>query len=82
LLCFAIILRALRQPVAQRRPLLNKLLDATANRDFSVLLLFLAIVGRMDLFLWLAGIGIHVFWIALLVLQSSRAAGSMSRAAV
>ena len=82
LLSFAIIVRALRQPVAQRRPLLNKLLDATANRDFSVLLLFLAIVGRMDLFLWLAGIGIHVFWMALLVLQSSRATASMSRAAV
>jgi phosphatidylglycerophosphate synthase len=82
LLCFAVILRALRQPVAQRSALLNKLLDATANRDFSVLLLFLAIIGRMDLFLWLAGIGIHVFWIGLLVLQSSRTAGSMSRAAV
>ena len=66
LLSFAVIVRALRQPVAQRGPLLNKLLDATANRDFSVLLLLLAIFGRMDLFLWLAGIGIHVFWIALL----------------
>lgn len=82
LLCFALIVRALRQPVAQRLPLLNKLLDATANRDFSVLLLFLAIVGRMDLFLWLAGIGIHVFWMALLVLQSRRATTSISRAAV
>jgi phosphatidylglycerophosphate synthase len=82
LLCFAVILRALRQPVAQRSPLLNKLLDATANRDFSVLLLFLSIIGRMELFLWLAGIGIHVFWIGLLFLQSNRATASMSRAAV
>jgi phosphatidylglycerophosphate synthase len=70
LLCFAVILRALRQPAAQRGPLLNKLLDATANRDFSILLLVLAIFGRMDLFLWMAGIGIHVFWIALLALQN------------
>jgi hypothetical protein len=75
-------MRALRQPLAQRSPLLSKLLDATANRDFSVLLLVLALVDRMELFLWLAGIGIHAFWIALLVLQSSRAATSMSRAAV
>jgi len=82
LLCFAVIVRALRQPLAQRSPLLNKLLDATANRDFSFLLLALAILGRMDLFLWMAGIGIHVFWVALLVLQSSRATISMSRAAV
>jgi phosphatidylglycerophosphate synthase len=82
LLCFAVIVRALRQPAAQRSPLLNKLLDATANRDFSVLLLFLSIVGRMDLFLWMAGLGIHFFWIALLLLQSGRATTSMARAAV
>jgi phosphatidylglycerophosphate synthase len=82
LLCFAVILRALRQPLAQRSPLLSKLLDATANRDFSVLLLVLAIVDRMDLFLWLAGIGIHVFWVALLILQRGRATTSLSRAAV
>ena len=79
LLCFAVIVRALRQPAAQRGPLLNKLLDATANRDFSVLLLALAIFGRMDLFLWMAGIGIHVFWIALLALQGGRATPAMSR---
>jgi phosphatidylglycerophosphate synthase len=70
LVCFALIIRALRQPAAQRGPLLNKLFDATANRDFSVLLLALAIFGRMDLFLWMAGIGIHLFWIALLALQN------------
>lgn len=79
LLCFAWIIRALRQPAAQRSPLLNRLLDATANRDFSILLLALAILGRMDLFLWMAGIGIHVFWIALLGLQIGRAAPAMSR---
>lgn len=79
LLSFAVIVRALRQPAAQRGPRLNKLLDATANRDFSVLLLALALFGRMDLFLWMAGIGIHVFWIALLALQGGRAAPGMSR---
>ena len=81
LLCFTVIVRALRQPAAQRGPLLNKLLDATANRDFSVLLLALAIFGRMDLFLWMAGIGIHIFWIALIALLSSRATPAMSREA-
>lgn len=78
LLCFAVIVRALRVPVAQRGPHLNKLLDATANRDFSVLLLVLALWGRMDLFLWMAGIGIHVFWIALLALQVGRPARTIS----
>ena len=75
------MVRALRQPAAQRGPLLNKLLDATANRDFSVLLLALAIFGRMDLFLWMAGFGIHVFWIAFLALQGGRAAPALSREA-
>ena len=79
LLSFAVIVRALRQPVAQRGALLNKLLDATANRDFSVLLLLLAIFDRMDLFLWLAGIGVHVFWVTLLVLSGGRATSAMAR---
>ena len=79
LLCFAVIVRALRLPAAQRGPRLNKLLDATANRDFSLLLLVLALWDRMDLFLWMAGIGIHIFWIALLVLQRGRVAPAISR---
>ena len=79
LLCFAVIVRALRQPAPQRGPHLNKLLDATANRDFSVLLLVLALWGRMDLFLWMAGIGIHVFWMTLLVLQVGRPTPAVSR---
>jgi phosphatidylglycerophosphate synthase len=72
-LCFPVIIRALRRPASQRGWVLSKLLDSTANRDFSVLLLALALVGRMDLFLWMAGIGIHVFWIALLALDRRRA---------
>jgi phosphatidylglycerophosphate synthase len=79
LLCFAVIVRALRQPAARRGPHLNKLLDATANRDFSVLLLVLALWGRMDLFLWMAGIGIHVFWMMLLALQVGRPTPAFSR---
>lgn len=79
LLCFVVIVRALRMSGPQRGPLLNKLLDATANRDFSVLLLVLALWGRMDLFLWMAGIGIHVFWIALLALQIGRPTPTISR---
>ena len=79
LVCFAFIIRALRQPAAQRGRLLNNLLAATANRDFSILLLALAIFGRMDLFLWMAGIGIHLFWIALLALHGGGTASGMSR---
>ena len=71
LLCFPVIIRGMRQPLEQRGYLLTKLMDATANRDFTVLLLLLAVFGRMDLFLWMAGIGIHLFWIALLGLQAA-----------
>jgi phosphatidylglycerophosphate synthase len=79
LLCFAVIVRALRMSGSQRGPHLNKLLDATANRDFSILLLVLALWGRMDLFLWMAGIGIHIFWMALLALQVGRPTPAVSR---
>ena len=76
LLCFPVIIRGLRQPAEQRGFLLSKLMDSTANRDFTVLLLALAVAGRMELFLWMAGIGIHLFWVSLLVLvvASSRRA--------
>jgi hypothetical protein len=46
-----------------------------------VLLLALAIFDQMDLFLWMAGLGIHLFWIALLALHSGRTAPAMSREA-
>jgi phosphatidylglycerophosphate synthase len=82
LLSFAVIVRALRMSRPQRGPLLDKLLDATANRDFSVLLLMLALWGRMDVFLWMAGIGIHVFWIALLALQVGRPTPFISRESI
>jgi phosphatidylglycerophosphate synthase len=78
-LCFVVIVRALRMPAPQRGPHLNRLLDATANRDFSVVLLVLALWGRMDLFLWMAGIGIHVFWIMLLALQVGRPTPAIAR---
>lgn len=76
------LIRALRQPATQRSPLLSRLIEAAANRDFSILLLILALVGRMDVFLWLAGIGVHVFWIALWSLQQGgRGDAAMSRKA-
>lgn len=38
------------------------------NRDFSLLLIILALFGKLDLFLLLAAIGIHLFWLILLIL--------------
>ena len=71
LLCFAVVVRGMKMPAERRSQLLGKIVDATANRDFSVLLLILALIGKMEWFLWLAGIGIHVFWMLMLILQQT-----------
>lgn len=36
-----------------------------ASRDFSVILLLFALIGRLDWFLWMAAIGSNVFWLML-----------------
>lgn len=69
---FVIVLRGLLQPESQRNSRLQKLIDATTNRDFSVLLLILALVGKLEWFLWLTAIGVHVFWMLALSLQLKR----------
>ena len=58
---FVVMLRA----HLRLQPFINK----TANRDFSVLLLALAIAQRVDWFLWLAAIGVHLFWMTALWVQ-------------
>jgi 1L-myo-inositol 1-phosphate cytidylyltransferase / CDP-L-myo-inositol myo-inositolphosphotransferase len=36
-----------------------------ASRDFSLVLLFFALVGKLEWFLWLAAIGSNIFWVVL-----------------
>lgn len=69
---FVIVMRGLMQPESQRNSRLQKLIDATTNRDFSVLLLMLAFVGKLEWFLWLTAVGVHVFWLLALGLQLKR----------
>jgi hypothetical protein len=66
---FAVVLRGLLNPELQKNTALQKLIDATTNRDFSVLLLALACVDRLAWFLWLAAFGVHAFWMIALSLQ-------------
>ncbi|MCS1407064.1 MAG: Bifunctional IPC transferase and DIPP synthase [Verrucomicrobia subdivision 3 bacterium] len=47
---------------------IHRLINTTANRDFSILVLILALVDQLKVFVWLAGIGIHIYWIGILVL--------------
>jgi len=68
-LSFIIVMRGLLLPESQRNSRLQELIDATTNRDFSVLLLLLALAGKLEWFLWITAIGVHVFWVLALSLQ-------------
>ena len=63
IISFAVIVRFMQRKNGRKSSGLEKLIDATTNRDFSLLVLLLAIAGKLDLFLWMAGIGVHLFWI-------------------
>jgi phosphatidylglycerophosphate synthase len=60
---FAVIVCFMQRRSGGKSSGLKKLIDATTNRDFSLLVLVLATAGKLDLFLWMAGIGVHLFWI-------------------
>ncbi|MSU41548.1 MAG: CDP-alcohol phosphatidyltransferase family protein [Pedosphaera sp.] len=66
---FAVVLRGMLRGGASGR--LQALVDKTTNRDFSVVLLALAIVDRVEWFLWMAAIGTHCFWLLALWVQRS-----------
>ena len=63
IISFAVIVRFMQRKSHPKSSGLKKLIDATTNRDFSLLVLLLALAGKLDLFLWIAGIGVHLFWI-------------------
>lgn len=68
LISFGVVLRGMRQPT-EAGGSLQKLINAATNRDFSVLVLMLAIVQKLHWFLWMAAIGSHLFWMTALGLQ-------------
>jgi len=80
IISFAVIVRLMQRKNDGRSSVLEKLIDAATNRDFSLLVLLLATVGRLDLFLWMAGIGVHLFWILAICSQwqSVRSAPAIS----
>jgi phosphatidylglycerophosphate synthase len=70
MISFAVVLRGRRQAENRRSTRLQQLIAAATNRDFSVLLIVLAALGKLSWFLWMAAIGVHLFW--LLVLAACR----------
>jgi phosphatidylglycerophosphate synthase len=69
IISFGVIVRFMQRKNGGKSSRLEKLIDATTNRDFSLLVLLLALIGQLDLFLWMAGIGVHLFWIIALCSQ-------------
>ena len=68
LISFAVVVRGMRRQSAENR-LLQRLVDAATNRDFSVQVFGLACLEQLELFLWMSAIGSHVFWLTALTLQ-------------
>lgn len=66
---FLVVLRGMTAPPEKQNAKLQALIDKMTNRDFSVVLLALAIADKMNLFLWMVGIGVHVFWVVALGVQ-------------
>ncbi len=54
---------AIVDPAAAAR--VEFLLRNMASRDFSAIVLAFALLGRLDIFLWLAAIGANAFWVTL-----------------
>lgn len=68
LISFAVVVRGMRRRTGENS-VLQRLIDSATNRDFSVVVLALALLGQLDWFLWMAAVGSHVFWITALALQ-------------
>jgi phosphatidylglycerophosphate synthase len=64
---------SLGRPSPLGHGLLRKVADRLTNRDFSVILLLFALVGKLDWFLWLATLGANLFWLVLLWLYRKEA---------
>jgi phosphatidylglycerophosphate synthase len=67
-----VVVRGLKQLEHGTNHRLQWLIESTANRDFSVLLLVLVLLDKLDWFLWLAAVGVHIYWIATLFAQKTR----------
>jgi len=81
---FAVVVRGQLRANKQADPRLEKFIDAASTRDFTVLVFLLACFAKLEWFLWLTAISVHVFWFTALWLQlpkSSQARSSIRPAA-
>jgi len=66
---FPVVVRARRLSGKDLDTKLEKFIDAASTRDFTALIVFLAVIGHLEWFLWLTGITVHIFWITALIMQ-------------
>jgi phosphatidylglycerophosphate synthase len=65
---FIVVLATRHGRVRQASASLDRLIDALANRDFSLLLVVCALTGTLPWFLWALAIGVNLFWPLVLAL--------------
>ena len=76
---FPVVVRARRLANKETDTRLEKFINAASTRDFTALILFLAFIDRLEWFLWLTGVTVHIFWVTALLLQLPK--GSKSQPA-
>lgn len=55
-----------------KRTLVDAVINEATSRDFLVLVVFFALIGRLEWFAWLAAVGSHIFWISFGIIQFSK----------
>lgn len=68
-LSFLVVMRGMLVTKDQPRTKWQRWIDTATSRDFSALVLLLACFDKLTWFLWMAAIGVHVFWVAALLVQ-------------
>jgi phosphatidylglycerophosphate synthase len=73
---FIVVLTTRHGRTRQALAALDRLIDALANRDFSLILVICALTGTLQWFLWALAIGVNLFWLIALGLarQAQRTA--------
>ena len=66
-IAFPVVIWARRLADREKDGRLERFLDAASTRDFTVLIVALAVIDRLEWFLWLTAITVHFFWIAVLI---------------
>jgi len=76
LMGFITVLATRHGRARQASAALDRLIDALANRDFSLILVLCALTGTLQWFLWALAIGVNLFWLIALGLarQAQRTA--------